>query len=168
MAEGVVNICLPCASRPMQEEDLPRPIADCRGDPLKCSRLILVESCNVLSSFLSQSRSVVLPLLHNEPIPKHLLPVALNMRHAGPVLKPLSSLRKELVNQEEAIVLNLCICGLCNPCMMLKAILEIITDVRPKVSHSPLGSAGVQSRNMVTNRRRSCEPTCMCLASSKH
>ena len=88
VTEGVVEVSLPSASWPMQEEDLPRSCGDCRGDLLKGSRLILGESSNVLCSKLSQVSSVVLLLLQDQAIPKHIFSVPLNLGHAGPVLKP--------------------------------------------------------------------------------
>ena len=128
----IVKVCLPSAPGPCRKKICPDPVlsADCRGDPLKCSRLILGESCNMLCSKLGQSLSVVLPLFQDQAIPKHLPPVLLNLWHASPLLNPLPSVRKKLVNQVETIVLNLCICGIFHICMALKMISEVITGMQ--------------------------------------
>ena len=99
---------------------------------MKGSKLVRIEAGDALCSKLSLLLCVVVKLLCNKTVAQQPSPVLYNLRHGGPILKPLASLRKELVNQVEAIILNLCFRGICNNSLALKTMSKVITDIDPK------------------------------------
>jgi hypothetical protein len=70
--------------------------------------LIRIETGNLLFSKMGLLLWIVVPLFCNKGIEilKKGAPIARDLWHAVPILKPLSSFNEKLVNKVEAIVLN--------------------------------------------------------------
>ena len=85
IAEGVVEVCLACASRTMKEECLARVSGDCLDDLVKGPALVWIESMNVLCPQLSLLLKIIRLLLCNKWISDNSTPILLKLRHVRPV-----------------------------------------------------------------------------------
>src|ERR1700724_206137 len=87
VAEGVVEVCLSCASRTMKEEDLARVSGDGMDDLIKGSSLVRIESVDALCPQLNLLFKMVRPLLCDERVPDDGTPILLDLRYVRPIVK---------------------------------------------------------------------------------
>jgi len=86
IAEGVVEVCLACASRTMKKECLVRADGHCLDDLIKGPLLIWIESVDVLCPQLCLLLQIIRPLLRNERMSNNSTPILLNLRHVWLIL----------------------------------------------------------------------------------
>src|SRR5882672_5635368 len=93
------------------------------------SSLASVEPGYALSSHGHLILRVIVPLLSNEVVTGHLSPVSLNLRHVFKVCQTPAMIMQELINEEEAKVIDLRVTGVRHPMLVLEAIFQVITDM---------------------------------------
>jgi len=93
IAEGVVEVGLASAPRPMKEEDVSWFIGDGKHDAIKGSLLIWVQVGHALVSICLLYFYIVSTLLLDEAIAQMASPVSNHLWHGVPILQALASIR---------------------------------------------------------------------------
>src|SRR5882672_7397590 len=94
-----------------------------------CSSLASVELGYALSSHGHLILRVVVPLLRNEVVNGHLSPLSLDLSHVFIVCQTPAMIIQELINEEEAKVINLRVTGVRHPMLGLEVVFQVITDM---------------------------------------
>jgi len=91
--------------------------------------LASIEAGYALSSHGHLILRVVVPLLSNEVVNGHLTPVSLNLSHVLIVSQTPAMIVQELINEEEAKVIDLRVTWVRHPMLGLEVIFQVITDM---------------------------------------
>src|SRR6202023_1816845 len=125
IAEGVVEVCLPCASRTMKEEALARVSGDGMDDLIKGGSLVRIESVDALCPQLNLLFKIVRPLLCDERVPDDGTPILLDLRHVRPILKRRV---EHLLDEIEAIVKDFLLGWVDTDVAGMESVMEVIAD----------------------------------------
>src|SRR5882757_6552757 len=132
IAESVVDISLACATGTMKKEGLASLVSDCLQDFLKDGSLIWIKAVLMLCCQDCLLLHIIAALLYNVMVVEVCIPILSDLRHVWPIFSErLSRELEKLINEVEAIILNIVICGVDTNVALLKAIAQVITDVRP-------------------------------------
>src|ERR1700724_2457558 len=123
IAEGVVDVCLACASRTVKKEGLARVSGDCLDDLIKGHSLVWIESVYALCPQLNLLFQIVIPLLCNKRVSDNGTPILLNLRHVWPILKRRA---EHFLNEIEAIVKDIFLGGVDTDTAGVERVTEVI------------------------------------------
>src|ERR1700724_281151 len=123
IVEGVVDVCLACASRTVKKEGLARVSGDCLDDLIKGRSLVWIESVYALCPQLNLLFQIVIPLLCNKRISDNGTPILLNLRHVWPILKRRA---EHFLNEIEAIVKDIFLGGIDTDTAGVERVTEVI------------------------------------------
>ena len=132
IAESVVDISFACATRTMEKEGLASLVGDCLHDFLEDSLLVCIEVVLMLCCQDCLLLHIIAALLCNVTVVEVCIPILSDLRHVWPIFSErLSRELEKLINEVEAIILDIVICGVDTNVALLKAIAQVITDMRP-------------------------------------
>src|ERR1700724_3153666 len=123
IAEGVVDVCLACASRTVKKEGLARVSGDCLDNFIKGRSLVWIESVDALCPQLNLLFQIVIPLLCNKRISNNGTPILLNLKHVWPIQKRRA---EHFLNEIEAIVKDIFLGGVDTDTAGVERVTEVI------------------------------------------
>src|ERR1700676_4331041 len=126
MAESGVHIGFASAPRTMKKEGLACLVVDSMHDLIKDCSLVWIERVLIVCSQLCLLGHVIPALLLDQTVSKLSLPILSDLRHVWPILgERFASDQHELVDQIEAIILDIFICRVDADVFVLKLIAQV-------------------------------------------